>query len=300
MKRIVVSGGTGYIGSALVKHLVARGDAVTVLTRGATHEGNPQSVTWDPYQIGDWAKALDGVDAVVHLAGERAVGVRYTEAMKRRIRDSRVVTTQNVVRAIEAAAVKPRVLVSASAVGYYGNRPVSERVDETAKPGDDFLARLCVDWEAASEKARDFGVRIVNPRIGVVFGPGDGPLKLMAMPFKLFVGGKIGSGEQGISWIHLDDAVAALTLCIDDESMPAKVNVCSPNPASNAEVSAAIAKAVHRPSWLTAPKFGLKVLFGEGAETILTGQYAVPGVLQVREAEFKFRSLADAMRASLG
>jgi uncharacterized protein len=155
-----------------------------------------------------------------------------------------------------------RVLVSASAVGYYGNRPASERVDESAKPGDDFLARLCVDCEAASERARDVGLRVVNPRIGVVFGPGDGPLKLMALPFKLLLGDKIGSGEQGISWIHLDDAVAALTLCIDDESMPAKVNVCSPNPASNAEVSLAIAKAVHRPSWLTAPKFGLKVLDG--------------------------------------
>jgi uncharacterized protein len=300
MKRIVVSGGTGYIGSALVEHLVARGDAVTVLTRGAAREGNPRSVTWDPYQIGDWTKTLDGVDAVVHLAGERAVGVRYTDAMKRRIRDSRVVTTQNVVRAIEAAAVKPRVLVSASAVGYYGNRSASERVDESAKPGDDFLARLCVEWEAASERARDFGVRVVNPRIGVVFGPGDGPLKLMALPFKLFVGGKIGSGEQGISWIHLDDAVAALTLCIDDELVPAKVNVCSPNPASNAEVSAAIAKALHRPSWLTAPKFGLKVLFGEGAETILTGQYAVPGVLQARANAFKYRALAEALATSLG
>jgi uncharacterized protein len=295
MKRIVVSGGTGYIGSALVKHLTTRGDSVTVLTRGAACEGNPRSVTWDPYQFGDWAKALDGVDAVVHLAGERAVGVRYTETMKRRIHDSRVITTQNVVRAIAAAAVKPGVLVSASAVGYYGNRPASERVDESAKPGDDFLARLCVDWESASERARDLGVHVVNPRIGVVFGPGDGPLKLMALPFKLFVGGKLGSGEQGISWIHLDDAVAALAMCIDDDAMPAKVNVCSPNPASNAEVSAAIANALHRPSWLTVPRFGLKALFGEGAETILTGQYAVPGVLLPAGFRFRCPQLANAI-----
>jgi uncharacterized protein len=196
--------------------------------------------------------------------------------------------------------VKPRVLVSASAVGYYGSRPGSARLDESAQPGDDFLARLCVDWEAAAEKARELGVRVVNPRIGVVFGPGDGPLKLMALPFKLFVGGKIGTGEQGISWIHLDDAVAALMLCIDDDSMPAKVNVCSPNPASNAEVSAALANALHRPSWLTAPKFGLKVLFGEGADTILTGQFAVPGVLQARANAFGYPLLAGAIEASLG
>jgi uncharacterized protein (TIGR01777 family) len=189
--------------------------------------------------------------------------------------------------------------VSASAVGYYGNRPSTERVDETAPAGNDFLARLCVDWEAASEKARELGIRVVNPRIGVVFGPGDGPLKVMAMPFKLFVGGKIGSGKQGISWIHLDDAVRALTLCIDDETMPTKVNICSPNPASNEEVSAAIAKALHRPSWLTAPAFGMKVLFGEGAETILTGQFAVPGVLSGRRATFRQPVLQPAIERSL-
>ncbi|HEX2871324.1 MAG TPA: TIGR01777 family oxidoreductase [Polyangiaceae bacterium] len=302
MKRIVVSGGSGYIGSALVKHLVARGDEVTVLTRGAARDGNPRSVTWDPYTVGDWAKALDGADAVVHLAGERAVGARYTEAVKRRIYDSRIVSTKNVVTAMGQASVKPRVFVSASAVGYYGNRPSSVRVDESSPPGDDFLARLCVDWEAASEEARDLGIRVVNPRIGIVFGPGDGPLKVMAMPFRFFVGGKLGSGQQGISWIHLDDAVRALTLCIDDEAMPPKVNICSPNPASNAEISDAIAKVLGRPSWLTAPSFGLKLLFGEGAETILTGQFVVPGVLQKRAAGapvFERATLAGALQASL-
>ena len=298
MARIVVSGGTGYIGRVLVQQLVARGDDVTVLTRGAARDGNPRSVTWDPYQLGDWAKALDGADAVVHLAGERAVGVRYTEANKRRIYDSRIVTTRNVVAALAQAAVKPRVFVSASAVGYYGNCPASQRVDETSPPGDDFLARLCVDWEAASEKACDLGIRVVNPRIGVVFGPGDGPLRLMALPFKLFVGGKLGSGQQGISWIHLDDTIRALLLCIDDETMPAKVNICSPNPASNAEVSMALARALHRPSWLTAPAFGLKALFGSGAETILTGQYAAPAHLRGR-LDFRFEVLAQALTSSL-
>jgi uncharacterized protein (TIGR01777 family) len=297
MKRIVVSGGTGYIGRALVERLVARGDDVTVLSRGAARDGNPRRVCWDPYTVGDWAQALDGADAVVHLAGERAVGVRYTAAMKQRIYDSRVITTQNVVAALAQAAVKPRVLLSASAVGYYGNRPASERVGESTAPGDDFLARLCVDWETASEKARDFGVRVVNPRIGVVFGPGDGPLKIMALPFKLFVGGKLGSGEQGISWIHLDDAVSALMLCIDDASIPSKVNVCGPNPASNAQVSAALAKALGRPNWLTVPSFGLKALFGEGAETILTGQFAVPEVLSRRSLHFAHPSLDDAVRS---
>jgi uncharacterized protein (TIGR01777 family) len=299
MKRIVVSGGTGYVGSALVRHLIERGDGVTVLTRGKSADGNPRHVTWDPYSVGDWAKALEGVDAVVHLAGERAVGVRYTESMKRRIYESRIVTTRNLVTALSRVSVKPKVLVSASAVGYYGNRPASERVDESAAPGSDFLARLCVDWEAEAQKANDVGVRVVNPRIGVVLGPGDGPLRLMALPFKLFVGGKLGNGEQGISWIHLDDTVRALTLCIDDETMPAKVNVCSPNPASNAEVSAAIAKALHRPNLFPVPKFALKTLFGEGAETILTGQFAVPGVLEGRAMAFAQPELGDAIAGGL-
>jgi uncharacterized protein (TIGR01777 family) len=298
MKKIVISGGTGYIGRALVEHLLARGDDVVVLTRGQSADGKPRHVSWDPYELGEWASALDGVDAVVHLAGERAVGVRFTEANKRRIRDSRIVTTQNVVHAIERAATRPRVLVSISGIGYYGDHPASERIDETCGPGEDFLARLCVDWEGASERAHDFGVRVVNPRMGIAFGPGGGALQTMALPFKLFVGGKIGTGKQGISWIHLDDAVRALALCIDDDTMPAKVNVCSPNPASNAEVSAAIAKSLHRPSWLPAPSFGLKALFGEGAEPILTGQYAVPKAL-LGKLSFSKPVLSDAVQDGL-
>lgn len=299
MKRIVVSGGTGYIGTALVSRLLARGDSVTVLTRGASAEGNPRRVRWDPYAVGDWAAAVDGVDAIVHLAGERAVGVRYTDEAKQRIYDSRVVTTRHLVTAISRAVLKPKLLLSASAVGYYGPRPQSERVGESASAGSDFLARLCVDWEAEAEKARALGVRVVSPRLGVVFGPGDGPLKVMALPFKLFVGGKLGSGEQGISWIHLDDAVRALLLCLDEPSIPAKVNICSPNPASNAEVSAAIAKALHRPNLFAVPRLALSALFGEGAQTILTGQYAVPEALRAAGFEWTHPDLVGAIAGSL-
>ncbi len=299
MQRIVVSGGSGYIGRALVRHLLARGDRVTVLTRGADAPASPAApahVHWDPYQLGEWAAALDGADAVVNLTGERAVGVRFTEARKRRMRDSRVVTTRNLVAAIERARSKPRVLVSVSGIGYYGNH--AERVDESSGPGSDFLAQLCVEWEAAAEQARALGVRVATPRMGIVLGPGDGPLATMALPFKLFVGGKLGSGQQGFSWIFADDAVRALTFCIDEE-VSGPVNVCSPEPVSNAQISAELARALHRPNWLPVPAFGLKLLFGEGAEPILTGQYAMPKVLERQGFQFQRPSLAEALSEAL-
>jgi uncharacterized protein len=300
MKRIVVCGGAGYIGQALVRRLVARGDAVTILSRGGQGLGlNPIRATWNPYKLGEWTKIFDGVDTVVNLVGERAVGTRLTEDNKRLIRESRVVVTENIVRAMQEATQKPRLLLNVSGIGFYGDHPASERVDEASGPGTDFFSRLCVDWEAASDAAKGLGVRVVNPRMGIVFGPEGGALEVMSLPFKLFVGGKIGTGKQGISWVHMDDAVSALLLCIDDAEMPQKVNVCAPNPASNAEVSGAIAKALHRPSWLRAPSLAIKTLFGEGADAILTGQFAVPKVLQSRGFEFKHTDVNEAVAASL-
>jgi uncharacterized protein (TIGR01777 family) len=298
MQRIVVSGGSGYIGRALVKHLQSRGDEVTVLTRGPSAAGAPRLVHWDPYVLGDWVQALDGADAIVNLTGEQAVGVRFTESRKQRIRDSRVLTTQNLVHAIERAQRKPRVLVSVSGIGYYGDHPASQRVDESVPAGNDFLARLCIEWEAAAEKARDSGVRVVAPRMGIVLGPGGGPLATMALPFKLFVGGRLGTGQQGFSWIYVDDAIAALTLCIDQD-VSGKVNVCAPEPVSNAQISERLARALGRPSWLPVPAFGLKLLFGEGAQPILTGQYAVPRALESRGFAFRAPTLDEALSRSL-
>jgi uncharacterized protein (TIGR01777 family) len=298
VKRIVVSGGTGYIGRALVERLVGRGDSVTVLTRGLGREGNPRHVSWNPYELGEWGKVLDGVDAVVNLVGEQAIGVRYTDERKRRIRESRVIPTSHLARAFAGLANRPSVLVSASGINYYGPHSASERVDESYPAGTDFLARLCVDWEAACDSARSLGVRVVSPRISPVLGPGGGALKTMALPFKLFVGGKLGSGEQGFPWIHLDDAIAALLLCIDDETLPSKVNLCAPDAASNAQASGAIAKSLHRPNWLPVPGFALKALFGEGAEPILTGLYPVPRVLLEHGFRFAHPALLGALEAS--
>jgi hypothetical protein len=295
MKRYIVSGGSGFIGGALVRRLVERGDAVTVLTRGSTRSGNPRHVHWDPYNAGPWSEELEAAEGVVHLAGERAVGVRFTEAVKRGIRDSRVLTTENLVRAIERCSTKPAVLVCASGVGFYGDRPAGERMDETGSAGGDFLARVCVEWEAAARRVTEAGVRWVSTRFGIVLGPGGGALETLVLPFKLFVGGSIGSGEQGVSWIQLDDAVAALLRCLDDAKLSGPVNVTSPHPVSNAELSAEIARALHRPNWLKAPSFGIKALFGEGAVPILTGQYALPARLQAAGFEFRYPELRAAL-----
>lgn len=299
MKRVIVSGGTGFIGSALVARLVARGDAVTVLTRGAPQSGNPQHVSWDPYgPSGEWVKALEGADAVVNLVGEQAIGVRYTESRKRRIRDSRILPTEALVRALSKLSGRPSVLVSASGINYYGPHSASERVDESYPAGADFLARLCVDWEAAADAAGALGVRVVSPRISPVLGPGGGALGTMALPFKLFAGGKLGSGEQGFPWIHLEDAVVALLLAIDDPTVPRKLNLCAPDPVSNAQLSSALARVLRRPNWLPVPGFALKALFGEGAEPVLTGLYPVPRGLLDHGFRFTYPELLGALEAA--
>jgi uncharacterized protein (TIGR01777 family) len=304
VKRIVVSGGTGFIGSHLVKALAARGDEVTVLSRkpeliarqfGAS---GVRGAGWGS-GVGDLASHLSGQDAVVNLAGERAVGVRYTEERKRRIVESRVGTTRAIVEALEAAEPRPASFVSASGAGYYGARAPDLRLDESAPAGDDFLARLCVDWEAAAHGAERHGVRVVILRFGIVLAPDGGALEVMARPFRAFVGGRIGSGQQVVSWLHLEDALAVLLAAIDDERLSGPVNAVSPNGATNAQISREIGRILGRPAWLPAPAFALKALFGEGAEPILTGQRAVPGVLEARGHAWHFAELGPALENCL-
>jgi uncharacterized protein (TIGR01777 family) len=302
MRKIVVSGATGFIGRRLVEALVTRGDTVTALTRDPEHAKGrlPEQARlerWDAGHGDGPIESLETCDAVVHLAGERAVGNRWTAEVKREIMDSRVRSTKRIVLAIDRAAHRPRAFVCASGVGYYGAG--NEPVDETGPPGNDFLAQVTVAWEAAATRAESLGVRVVRARLGIVLGRSGGALEQMAMPFRMFVGGPIGSGKQPVSWVHLDDAVGILLRAIDDDSLSGPVNVVAPNVVTNEELSSAIGRALRRPSAFRVPELALRLRFGEGADPLVTGQRAVPRVLLEKGYAYRYPRLDDALKEAL-
>lgn len=306
MARVLITGGTGLIGGGLARALKKRGDQVTALTRDV-RRAPPELAKlatieqWTPLTPGPWQKLVAEHDAVIHTVGERAVGRRYTEELKQRLHDSRVVSARLLVDAMRNAAGggKPRTFVSASAVGYYGGHHGLEPLDETAPSGDDFLARLCVAWEKEAERAGEFGVRVVCARYGVVFGREARALKLMALPFRLFGGGPIGDGSQVVSWVHIEDAIGMTLYCLDDKSISGPVNITSPQAATNEELSVALGAVLGRPSWLRVPKFALDLVFGEGAETIVGGQRAVPKRLSDKGYRFSHPDLRHALEDAL-
>lgn len=301
--RVLVTGATGFIGRRLVGALAERGHRVTAFVRSERQvpefPSPLRAVVWNAAAPGTWCDVLSEVDAVVHLTGEQAVGVRWTVEAKRRIESSRVDTTRALVAAIAAASPVPRVLVSASAVGYYGAREGASSVDESATPGSDFLARLCVAWEGEALEAASSGVRVVLARLGIVLGKGGGALDEMAKPFRLFAGGPIGSGEQVISWVHVDDVIGMLMRSVEDDGISGPVNVVAPGAVTQAELARAIGKALGRPSWLRVPGAALRLRFGEGAEPLLTGQRAVPGKMKAAGYVWHHASVESALGAAL-
>lgn len=299
MARVLVAGGSGFIGRALVTALLAQGDRVTVLTRAeAGLRDGVHSQHWDPSAAGS-AAFNEVYDVVINLAGEQAVGVRYTDPVKAGILNSRVQSTTWLVEAMQRAAEKPSVFVCASGTGFYGASLDSKRVDESAKPGTDFLAQVCVAWEAAASRAEAFGVRVVRARIAPVLSEKGGALETLLRPFKLFVGGPVGSGKQGFPWIHLDDLISALRKCCDDSSLTGPVNVCAPQTVSNGELSHIVGDLLGRPSFLKAPSFALKALFGEGAQPLLGGQWPVPRALEQAGFDFRYADVRSALSAIL-
>ncbi|HEX6275408.1 MAG TPA: TIGR01777 family oxidoreductase [Polyangiaceae bacterium] len=304
-ERIVVTGGTGFVGRALVRRLAPKREIV-VLTRGGAlprelaELGSVRAASWDAAKGGAWERELDGASAVIHLAGSQAVGVRFTDAVKKRIYDSRVKSGEALAVAIGRAAQRPRVFVTASGVDYYRGRLTDEPVDETEPPGESFLSKVCVDWEGAARAAESFGVRVVAARFAVVLGS-DGPLSTMALPFKFFVGGPLGSGRQIFSWVHLEDVVAVLERALDDAAMSGGFNVVAPEALPQSEFAKRLGRVLHRPAIVPAPAFALRALFGEGAEPILLGRRAVPKRLADLGFRFQFPSvdaaLADAIKS---
>ena len=286
--RILVTGGTGFIGRALVRALAERGDEAVVVSRRA----GPASVAWGAIE-----PEVDRADAIVNLAGEPIAQARWTKARLERMRESRVRSTEAIARAIERSVRKPRVLVSGSAVGIYGMRDDDRELDEHAPAGDDVLARIAVAWEDAASPARRAGVRVVHPRIGIVLGRDAGALAEMATPFRWFLGGPLGSGRQWVSWIHLRDAVRALLFALDRDALEGPVNLVGPQPVTMDTLAHAIGRALHRPSVMRVPPLALRLALGEGlARALLTGQRALPKKLLESGFAFDFPRVDEACR----
>lgn len=290
---IAVTGATGFIGSALVNHLLEQGHRVRAI--GRSRRRLPAQA--DFFAADLMARlppgAVRGADAVIHLAGE-TVAQRWTPEVKARIRDSRVMGTRNLVRAIQELEQRPRVLVSASATGYYGDRGEEELAEE-APPARDFLAQVCVAWEREAMEAQSLGCRVVRTRIGVVLGPG-GALAKMAPIFRLGLGGRLGSGKQWMPWIHREDLVRLLLFAMQQESLEGAVNATSPAPVRNADFTHAFAQALHRPALFSVPEFALRLAVGEMAAILLASQKVLPRAAQAAGFEFAFQDIRQALQ----
>ncbi|WP_420127167.1 TIGR01777 family oxidoreductase [Longimicrobium sp.] len=294
--RVAVSGSTGLIGGALVERLRREGHTVARLVRSAKNAG-AGDIAWDPDAGTIDRAALEGVDAVVHLAGEN-VGTRWTEEKKRRIRDSRIKGTRLISETISRLARPPRVLVQASATGFYGDRG-DEALDEASAPGAGFLAEVVRDWEGASGLAESAGIRVVKLRIGVVLAPKGGALEKLLLPFRMGVGGRMGTGRQWMPWISLDDGVEVILRAIRDERLRGPVNAIAGS-VRNADFTEALGRALHRPTLFPIPSFGMRAIMGEMAdEALLASQRAEPARLREIGHVFHHPTLDIALAAAL-
>ena len=304
--RLAVTGATGLIGRALVAELRARGDEVTALSRDPdrARERLPdgvRAIAWrEPKAERAPAEALDRADAVVHLLGE-PVAQRWTDKARREIRDSRVLSTQNLVAALRQlpADRRPAVLVSQSASGHYGARG-DEPVDEAASAGDDFLARVTVEWETAAREAQQLGLRVAVARTGVVLSSSGGALEKMLPPFKLGIGGPVAGGRQYVPWVHLDDVVGALAFCAGSDGAGGPVNVSAPEPVTNRELSKALGRVLGRPAVAPVPALAVRLLYGEMAMIVTTGVRMFPARLLELGYRFRRPDLEDALRDATG
>ena len=295
---ITLTGASGFIGTALIAELKADGHQIHLLGRKAPNDSTIKFSKWDAMGSQPPVEdAIAGADAIIHLAGE-PVAQRWSDDIKRRIRESRINGTRRLVDAIAAASMdrKPKVLIAASAIGFYGNRN-DDIVNETSKPGKGFLPDVCVEWETAAQSATINGVRVVNVRIGIVLGRNGGALAQMLPFFRMGAGGRIGSGRQWMSWVHLDDLIGLFQLALRNETIGGPMNGTSPNPATNADFTSALASAVHRPAALPVPEFGLRMLYGEMAQVLIEGQRVMPEVALRAGYQFRYPDLRIALKS---
>lgn len=296
---IVIAGATGLIGKALTKNLLDSGHSVVVLTRNpqravTSSHSLLQVAHWDGRAAGSWHRHIVDSDAVVNLAGESLGTVRWTKSRKEALTSSRVNPTRAIVDALKAANPKTRVLVNASAVGYYGSVEEGE-VTEDHPAGDDFTSALCVEWERAAMAAEAFGVRVVLLRSGIVLDPRGGALQRMIMPFRFFAGGPLGSGSQWLPWIHREDEIRAISFLLENKQVSGPVNLAAPESATMREFSATLGEVLRRPSAMRVPAFVLRTLLGEMADIVLTGQRVIPQKLVQGGFKFRFPALKVAL-----
>ena len=297
--RVVILGGSGLIGRALTADLTADGHEVVILSRNPGRTGGlpagARAAGWDGRTAAGWEAVADGADAIVNLAGESLATGRWTEERKRAIRDSRLFSGQAVVQAVEASVRKPGVVVQSSAVGYYGPRG-DEDVLEDTPPGSDFLAGVCVEWEASTAPVEALGVRRVVIRTTPVLSLRDGALPRMVLPFRYFVGGPLGSGRQWFPWIHVADEAAAIRFLVEHPEASGPYNLTAPESLTNAQFSRILGRVMGRPSLIPTPAFALRLLFGEMATVLLDGQRAVPRRLQGLGFAFRFPDAESALK----
>ncbi|MBF2027000.1 MAG: TIGR01777 family protein [Oscillatoriales cyanobacterium C42_A2020_001] len=303
--KVAVTGATGFVGSRLVERLQAEGHQVLVLARNPERATrlfpksafpNVEVLAYTPLQSGAWQGNLAGCDGVVNLAGE-PISERWTAERKKSILESRQIGTQKLVEGILQANPKPQVLVSASAIGYYGTSETAT-FDETSGAGSDFLAEVCQAWEAEAQKVKEAGVRLVIVRTGIVLGMG-GAIAKMVTPFKLFAGGPIGTGKQWFSWIHRDDLVNLILYALTQPQMEGSFNATAPNPVRMAEFCETMGTVMNRPSWLPVPAFALEVLLGDGAQVVLEGQQVLPKRTQASGFQYQYSTVKSALEEVL-
>lgn len=295
--KILITGASGLIGRELRKSLEKKGREL--LLAGRRSPEKPNQIKWTAEEGFSEPERLEGLDAVIHLAGESISGIRWTEEKKKAIRDSRVNGTRSVVDTLAKLDTKPKVFISGSAIGIYGNRG-DEIMTESEPPGDNFLADVCKAWEAESLRAERLGIRTVLLRTGIVLSKEGGALGTMLTPFKLGVGGVVGSGKQWMSWISLADEIAVINFVLENESVSGPINLVSPNPVTNEEFTKTLGEIIHRPTILPLPKFAVKMVFGEmGDALLLDSTRAVPKRLQDLGYQFEFTDLRSALTEAL-
>lgn len=297
--RIVITGGTGLIGTHLCRRLIAQGYDVIILTRDVAMAKRrvPNAVdyvVWTPYTHGEWAHALDGALAVIHLAGAPIFGKRWSESYRKEIRESRVVSTRVLFSSMIAAVHKPACFLSGSAIGYYGASDATP-LDESAPAGHDFLAHVCVAWEHEAIEAEELGIRTVLLRTGIVLDRDNGALPTMMRPFRFYTGGPILPGSQWMSWIHRDDVIGLILFALQSEDIRGPLNLTAPHPQTNRDLSKTLGRVIRSPSWLPVPQFALKMALGDVSDILVTGQRVMPAKALQHGYEFAYPHLESAL-----